>query len=117
MKTGIELITEERKEQIEKHGWSLKHDASYAEGQLEKAAMFCAEQANLKIGLINAETQKWPTGWIKYFEDKIRNKPAIQQLVVCGAFYLAEYDRTNHFFFLERVFEIAKKIDSLLKNK
>ncbi len=115
MKEGIELITEERKEQIEKHGWSLKHDKSYADGQLEKAAMFCAEQANLKIGLINKETQKWPTGWIKYFEDKIRNKSVILQLTVCGAFYLAEYDRTNRYFFLERVFDIAERIDALLE--
>lgn len=117
MKTGIELILQERKEQIEKHGWSLDHDASYADGQLEKAAIFCQTQANIKLHNINGHLYsnvKWPDGWIKSFEDKIRNKPVIDQLTVCGAFYIAEYDRTHRYAFLQSAFEVASKIDYLL---
>ena len=39
MKTGIELITEERKEQIEKHGFDADHDDNH-EGQQLKYASF-----------------------------------------------------------------------------
>lgn len=38
MKTGIELIAEERKEQIEKHGFSYDHDKEHHFGELQKVA-------------------------------------------------------------------------------
>ena len=113
MKTGIELIVQERKEQIEKHGWSLDHDASYADGQLIEAALFCYEQARINLGIIHHENRQWPEGWIKHFENKIRNKPAIEQLTVCGAFWIAEYDRTNNKEFQFKANEIASEIDAL----
>lgn len=37
-KTGVELIAEERKRQIEKHGYSATHDALHSGGQLIEAA-------------------------------------------------------------------------------
>lgn len=114
MKTGIELINEERKEQIEKHGWSLDHDASYADGQLKQAALFCYEQARMKLGRIFQENTHWPEGWIKHFEYKIRNKPAIEQLTVCGAFWLAEFDRTDNKDFQIKANEVAIEIDALI---
>lgn len=115
MKTGIELIKEERREQIEKHGWSLDHDASYGDGQLKQAAFFCFEQARIKLGSTTpTETVKWPDGWIKYFEDKIRNKSVIEQLTVCGAFWLAEYDRTENQYFKTKANSIALKIDNFI---
>lgn len=116
---GIELILQERQEQIEKHGWSLDHDASYADGQLEKAAIFCKIQANIKLHNISSHlysNAKWPDGWIKSFENKIINKPVIEQLAVCGAFYIAEYDRTHRYVFLQSTFEVASKIDYLLNS-
>lgn len=114
MKKGIELILQERKEQIEKHGWSLDHDASYADGQLKQAALFCYEQARIKLGRTHAETVQWPEGWIKHFEDKIRNKSAIEQLTVCGAFWLAEYDRTHDQQFKTKAHVIGAEIDHYL---
>lgn len=39
MKTGIELIAEERQRQIEVEGWSLHRDSSYTQGELAKAAV------------------------------------------------------------------------------
>lgn len=39
MKTGIELIAEERQEQIEKHGWTLEHDRqNHTHDELVRAA-------------------------------------------------------------------------------
>ena len=40
MKTGIELITEERNEQIEKHKWSEDHDDQHKDRELLNAAIF-----------------------------------------------------------------------------
>jgi len=34
MKTGIELITQERSEQINKHGFTTKRDMKYDNGEL-----------------------------------------------------------------------------------
>ncbi|WP_373400076.1 hypothetical protein V8V91_10940 [Algoriphagus halophilus] len=38
MKTGIELIAEERQRQIEKEGWTSEHDAKHKNGELAHAA-------------------------------------------------------------------------------
>ena len=60
-KSGIELITEERKEQIEKHGWDLSDDKSYSEEELLKAALFCIDQKRFE----------WPFYWMGIFRAKI----------------------------------------------
>ncbi len=38
MKTGVELIAEERKRQVEEEGWTAEHDAAHTEGDLAMAA-------------------------------------------------------------------------------
>lgn len=81
--TGAELIAQERKEQIEKHGFSVANDQYYAQGQLIDAAMFC----------IDPVMNGWPDGWDDHFEDKIRSKDRIGRLQVAGAFIAAEIDR------------------------
>ena len=83
MPTGIELITQERREQIEKHGWDVKNDSNYENEELLQAAVYC----------INQEIEEWPTGWDVYFQDKIIAKDRIGQLKVAGAFIAAEIDR------------------------
>ena len=82
-KTGIELISEERQEQIEKHGWDLKHDELYTNEELLKAALFC----------INQKIFEWPFFWTMKFRTKICNKSRIDQLKVAGALIAAEIDR------------------------
>jgi len=42
--TGLSLIKQERREQINKHGWTLEQDRFYKEGQLVQAALFCIDQ-------------------------------------------------------------------------
>lgn len=81
MKTGVELIKQERKRQIEKEGWSLKHDQIHADGQLAIAASVYADIEN---------NHKWP--W-----DKESFKPTpndrIKELTKAGALIAAEIDR------------------------
>jgi hypothetical protein len=82
--TGIELITQEREEQINKHGWSLKNDTDYLHNELIKAALFA----------INPEQFEWPFYWHEDFRNKIINKPnAIERLKIAGALIAAEIDR------------------------
>lgn len=83
MKTGIELIAQERQEQIEKHGWNIEKDACYRNGELIQAALFCIDQ----------ERFKWPRKWILKFRTKILHKTRIDQLKVAGALIAAEIDR------------------------
>jgi hypothetical protein len=97
MTTGIELITEERKRQIEAENWSSKHDDGHKWGELALAAMCYAHP------LVNKKTGvhlRWPwfKKWWKPSNDPIRN------LTKAGALIAAEIDRllriahdtTNH---------------------
>ncbi len=86
MKAGIELIAEERKEQIEKHGWNLQTDSDYSNEELLKAALFCIDQKRFE----------WPWLWISKFRDKILQKSRVDQLKVAGALIAAEIDRLQN---------------------
>lgn len=84
MKTGAELISEERKEQIEKHGWDIKNDEDYSNNELLKAALFA----------INPDQFEWPFNWTPEFRNKILLKTnTVERLKVAGAFIAAEIDR------------------------
>lgn len=87
MKTGMELIAIERQEQIEKHGFTLKSDSKYKEGELIKAALFC----------INSQVFEWPFNWGDEFRENILNLDDIEQLIRAGAFIAAEIDRLQTF--------------------
>lgn len=98
MKTGIELIAEERQEQIEKHGRTVENDVFYnSQGQLKQAIMMLI--ANL--GFINQGLQMpkealddlKPDGWSYPNCQKMLNKPEVDQLRIIGAFAAAEIDR------------------------
>jgi hypothetical protein len=87
MKTGIELIAEERQEQISKHGYSPENDKQYINDELIDAAM-----QYLGGDLISC----WPESW-----DKKSYKPnnpesthdRIDELKIAGALIAAEIDR------------------------
>lgn len=81
MKTGIELIADERKEQIEKHNFSNERDAQYVDGELVDAAM-----QYLGGDIISC----WPENWNeKYYKPGDR----ITELKRAGALIAAEIDR------------------------
>ena len=88
-KTGIELITEERQEQIEKHGWTLEHDSEeHGEGELAIVA------AHLAVGHTIAAldlSESVPIWGENIFDDIKDDK--IHRLKVAGALIAAEIDR------------------------
>lgn len=80
MKTGIELIAEERQEQLQKHGWSADHDSKYYNDELLDAA----------VQYIGGDiVDCWPDGW-----DKAWYKPSdkISNLKKAGALIAAALD-------------------------
>lgn len=95
MKTGIELIAEERQRQINEEGWTPEHDAQHTEGELANAAAYYAMTEDL-IKFIDNEWGNdmhlhiWPFDleWLKRTpEDRIR------ELQKAGALIAAEIDR------------------------
>jgi len=80
MKTGVELIAEERQEQIKKHGFDIQN----SQNELIKAALFA----------INPDQFEWPYYWDEEFRRKIKNKPnSVERLKIAGALIAAEIDR------------------------
>ena len=95
MKTGIELIAEERKRQIEGEGWTKEHDAQHKDCELVKAAICYADpnvyyhQEN-RIMRYRIPNKFWPKQWdIHWFKPTDR----IRDLVKAGALIAAEIDR------------------------
>ena len=82
MKTGIELITEERQRQIEKEGWTEEHDDEHVDGDLAQAA---AAYATNLITLWPWEYESWRPS----VDDRRKN------LIKAGALIAAEIDRVN----------------------
>ncbi len=90
MKTGIELIADERREQIEKHGWDLTRDSDYKNGELVSAAKFCLFPNNSNLW-------PWHDGAIgTHFYRKIKSKTDYQRLIICASLCAAELDRLNN---------------------
>jgi hypothetical protein len=82
-KTGIELIAEERRQQIEKHGFNEAHDDCNGQNQLPSAATW----------IISGDVDYWPDDWNNEWMYKIGKKSRAKQLVVAGALIAAEIDR------------------------
>lgn len=92
MKTGIELIAEERREQIEVHGFDIVKDAEYyQQGELRDAALYA----------VTLDESYYPKSWDTWFENKMNDKEArmseeefwIERLKIAGALIAAEIDR------------------------
>lgn len=101
MKTGIELIAEERQRQIEEEGWTPEHDDEHEDGELaDAAACYCIDQnrhINWNTSRVNAKahielerTLFWPWNkeWWKPTPDN-----RIKELTKAGALIAAEIDR------------------------
>lgn len=94
MKSGIELITEERKRQIEVEGWTAEHDSiGNNDEQLASAAACYAcpqvHRGNELYGLLSffPWDRKW---WKPTPNDRVR------ELSKAGALIAAEIDRLNN---------------------
>lgn len=90
MKTGIELIAQERQEQIEKHGRTVEADVALnSSGQLATAAEMLLA-ADHEEGI---DPECFPEGWSRDICNAMLNKPYKERLVIAGALIAAEIDR------------------------
>lgn len=95
MKTGIQLITEERKRQIEVEGWTPEHDAKHNTDDLAHAAAAYAS-AELYRRTTSEGYDNTPHIWPferKWFKPTPENR--VRELVKAGALIAAEIDRLN----------------------
>lgn len=82
MKTGIEIISEERERQISVEGWSPEHDDAHTNEELVQAAVkYALPKGNL-----------WPAAWsIDWYKPTPEDR--IKELAKAGALIAAEIDR------------------------
>ena len=93
-KTGIELIVQERQEQIEKHGRTIEYDfKANNHYQLSQAAGLLSHLDPEEFG-DNMEAC-CPIGWDINLWTKMMSKPYKERLVIAGALCAAEIDRLN----------------------
>src|SRR5690554_5541401 len=104
MKTGIELIAEERKRQINEEGWSAEHDQEHTEGELADAGAYYA----LTEGMLQYIDEHWGNDmhlviWQFDLKDLKRNRQdhsmanRIRELQKAGALIATEIDRLQNF--------------------
>ena len=115
MKSGIELITEERERQVSQEGWTPEHDDEHEGNQIAMAAACYAAPVSLRAEIevpCNCReamcphsafpptrwVDAWP--WDKKF-DKRHKHDRLRQLVIAGALIAAEIDRLQRQFKLE----------------
>ena len=92
MKTGIEIIAEERQRQISVEGWTPEHDAQHENGELAIAATcYAYPETALYVGEIRVEN--WPFE-PEYFKPSPRDR--VRELAKAGALIAAEIDRLNN---------------------
>jgi hypothetical protein len=102
--SGIERIAAERQRQVEKEGWTAKHDDSHDKGQLLMAAIAyadCNEVQLIQGNKVVIQDQRfdrviyrdpWPEDWDSDW-DKRHKHDAIKRLTIAGALIAAEIDR------------------------
>lgn len=102
MKTGTELIADERQRQISQEGWSPEHDDTHENGELTMAAMCYGSVASAEARGSSAD--EWPVEMFNGFNDSLVSWPweeeaykpsddPIRNLVKAGALIAAEIDR------------------------
>ena len=114
MKSGVELIAEERQRQIEVEGWNNLHDSDHDNMQLSgAAACYVANAINKDYGeeksrfevyvsesnkmFFGEERGGWQDGWPWEGKwDKRKKHDCIRSLVIAGALIAAELDRLNN---------------------
>ena len=88
--TGIELITQERDEQITKHQKTKEHDLlKNGLAQLQAGAMGLLAGYNYDMD----KMPETPRGWDEAMWNKALNKSTVERLKIAGALLAAEIDR------------------------
>lgn len=96
MKTGIELIAEERQEQIEKHKRTIQSDIEINNNfELCAAASAILYNPNEESPMDLIRETKLMS-WNPFYLDKMNAKPYKERLIIAGALIAAEIDRINN---------------------
>lgn len=92
-KTGIQLISIERQEQIEKHGRTIERDVkeNYNRQLSEGALMLLMVDHTEGI-----DDHDYPDGWNKEICARMIYKPYKERLIIAGALIAAELDRIQY---------------------
>lgn len=91
-KTGIELIAEERREQIEKHGRTIESDAiKNKKFELSNAAAVLATEQGIFTS--RKRLTMMPDDWDDNVCIKMCRKSHKERLIIAGALIAAELDR------------------------
>lgn len=95
MKTGIELIAEERQEQLSKHNRTVENDV------IENNHYQLSEAAGLLCWVNEEDFDNdtdgcCPTGWDSEIWYKMMIKPYKERLIIAGALIAAEIDRLEN---------------------
>lgn len=81
---ALDLITQERNEQILKHGFDEKQDDLNINSELKYAAAY----------LLTNNVKYFPQTWMAHYKEKFDKKESeIEKLKVAGALIAAEIDR------------------------
>jgi hypothetical protein len=80
---GIDLVAQEREEQINKHGFTLEDDSFHRNNELIKAALFC----------LNDEVFEFPFHWNVSYRNRILRKNRIGRLTTAAAYIVAQLDQ------------------------
>lgn len=92
MKTGIELITDERNEQINKHGRTVHQDRLH-NSELPYALAKAASSLTIyPMTPVVVEFGR-PENWRRDIWDKMCQKKYKERLIIAGALIAAEIDR------------------------
>lgn len=92
IKSGVELIAEERVEQLQKHGRSISQDVVYNSGP-EKPLTKAAAALTMEHGNSLATQTMRPENWDTEVWLKMMRKPYKERLIIAGALIAAEIDR------------------------
>lgn len=99
-KTGVELIAEERQEQLNKHGRTIESDVSInINGQLMDAVKQLIRGDNERDPLEKAFKSRGftpPLNWDVNIFGKMIGKPYKERLIIAGALIAAEIDRLQN---------------------
>lgn len=101
MKSGIELIAEERQRQISEEGWTPEHDDHHADGELADATSCYAltrgrtsYNAGVRIEIFRSSRWPFSSFWKpRKHEGFYTPEERIKELVKAGALVAAEIDR------------------------
>jgi len=105
--SGIELIANERKRQIEKEGWDADHDSRHENNELSWAAIcYAAPEEMIAHGEIDVSNKRYgdtpscyssvsvpfdPWPWDTLY-DKRKKHNRLKRLIIAGALIAAEID-------------------------